>query len=289
MNASRATVRAARGFGLLELLVTLGLTTLVLGAIMMTLYRSTGATTRISDVADVRQNARTGVQLIEREIRMAGSGWGRIPVYGNDSAGAADTLQAVLPGYAGPGVSDSLVLVGAWQTATATSAPMLNASSALVVQSVAGFNVGDLVLVTNGSSAHMLQVTGTDAVAHRIDHGLGSPYNGAGGLAPTWPPGGYGTGANVYKLTISSYTFDPVTLRRPALMRHEYGQPPQVVAYNVSGFRVWYQLDDGSWTRHPPNMASVVRVSPVVLTSVSSPGRPALVDSVWAAVQPRTF
>jgi type II secretory pathway pseudopilin PulG len=288
LSTRPAVARASHGFGLLELLVTLGLVTLVLGTLMLVFLRSTRATERIGTVAGVRQNARSAVQLMEREIRMAGSGWGRLAVYGNDSSGAADTLHAVLPGFA-PGASDSLVLVGAWHASTTTTAPMLTASSALVVQSVAGFNVGDLVLVTNGSSAHTLQVTGTDAVARRIDHGLGSNYNGPGGLVPTWPPGGYGTGSNVYRLTISSYTFDAVSLRKPALIRHEYGQPQQVVAYDVSGFRVWYELEDGSWTRHPASLVSVVAVSPVVLTRVTSPGRPALVDSVWAAVRPRTF
>jgi type II secretory pathway pseudopilin PulG len=282
-------VRAPRGFGLLELLLTLALVTVVLGTLMLASFRSTGATERLTRLTNGRQNARTAVQLIEREIRMAGSGWGRIPVYGNDSSGAADTLQAVLPGYAGVSSSDSLLLVGASQTATTTTTPMLSASSALIVQSVTGFDVGDLVLVTNGSSAHKFQITGTDAAARRLDHGLGANYNAPDGLATTWPPGGYGAGSSVLKLTISSYTYDPVTQRSPALVRHEYGQPPQAVAYNVSGFHVWYQLEDGTWTRHPANMASVVSISPAVLTRVARPGRPAFQDSAWVAVQPRTF
>jgi hypothetical protein len=72
-------------------------------------------------------------------------------------------------------------------------------------------------------------------------------------------------------------------------MRHEYGLSPQVAAYNVDGFRVWYQMQDGSWTRNPQNMIAVQKIMPVVATRLSDPRRPALVDSVWAALTPRSF
>ena len=102
MDPLLPTRRDAHGYGLLELLVALVLVSVVLGVIMMAFFRSSGQAERLAVVADRRQAARTAVQLIEREIRTAGSGWGRIPVYGNDSAGNADTLQAVVPGFSSP-------------------------------------------------------------------------------------------------------------------------------------------------------------------------------------------
>jgi hypothetical protein len=119
-----------------------------------------------------------------------------------------------------------------------------------------------------------------------------SPYNNSGGYKVSqghWPAGGYGVGSVVEKLTLSSYYMDRTSFRKPALMRHEYGLSPQVTAYNVDGFRVWYQLQDGTWTRNPKNMLTVEKIMPVVATRISDPRRPALVDSVWAALQPRSF
>jgi len=134
-----------------------------------------------------------------------------------------------------------------------------------------------------------MQVTSTNVPSQTLDHNPASPYNNPGGHNSTWPIGGYGSGSMVYKITISSYYYDVASFREPVLMRHEYGQAPQVVAYDVDGFRVWYELQDGTWTRNPPNISVVDKVSPVVLTRVTDPRLPTVRDSVWAAVQPRTF
>lgn len=293
-SATRRVLRAGSGFGLVELMFALVLTLLVLGVIMGAFFRTSNEADRLTRVADERQNARTAIQLIEREVRMAGSGWGRVDIFCNNGLGAADTLLAVNPGPGPLGGNDSLVLVGAWQATTNLTAPMADPTSAVTVASNAGFNSGDFFIVTNSSSgkAHMLRCTGVNATS-TINHAPSSPFNvsDATHLTNTWPPsGGYAAVvSNVYKATVTSYYFDPVTFRKPALMRHEYGQAPQVVAYNVDGFRVWYQMQDGTWTRNPPDMASVDKVSPVVFTKVDDPRLPSLRDSVWAAVQPRTF
>ena len=283
------TCRTEQGFGLIELMITLVLTLVVLGGIMSSFFHTSNQADRLTRVADERQSARTAIQLIEREIRMAGSGWGRISVYGNDSSGAADTLLAVSPGYGAGTGNDSLVLVGAWQTSTTISSGMPNASSVLKVSSVNGFADGDLFIITNGTSAHMMQVTGTNSASQIIQHNPAASYNNPGGHNSTWPIGGYGPGSNIYKITISSYYYDVSSFSKPALMRHEHGQAPQILAYDVDGFRVWYELQDGTWTRNPPSLSVVDKVSPVVLTRVTDPRLPILRDSVWAAVQPRTF
>ena len=282
----------ARGYTLIELLLALTLASLLVAAISMTFFRTSSEVLRLRDVTDRRQNARSAVQLIERETRMAGSGWGRIPVYGNNSSGTAVTLQAVVPGFSSIAADDSLLLVGAWQTSTTIASDMPSQSSNLQVQDVTGFAPNDLVLITNGLYANMVQVTSTNTSSEKIQLNPSSLYNSSGGFKVSqghWPAGGYAVGATVEKLTLSSYYMDRTSFRRPALMRHEYGLSPQVAAYNVDGFRVWYQLQDGTWTRNPQNMITVQKIMPVVATRLSDPRRPALVDSVWAALQPRSF
>jgi len=280
------------GYGLLELMIAVALAALVLGGITTAFYGTTSEALRLRDVTDRRQSARTAVQLIEREVRMAGSGWGHIPVYGNNSAGVPITLQAVVPGFTSIAADDSLLLVGAWQTSTVVTDPMPSSSTNLKVQDVTGFNPNDLVLITNGLYANMFQVTGSNTSSEHLQANPASPYNNSGGYKVSdghWPASGYGPGSIVEKLTISSYYMDRTTYRKPVLMRHEYGLSPQVAAYNVDGFRVWYQMQDGTWTRNPQNMLAVEKVLPVVATRLSDPRRPALVDSVWTAVQPRSF
>ncbi len=291
-SPNRYPFPAARGFGLVELMIALVVSALVLGGLMMTFFRSSQQAERLTDVTDVRQNARTAIQLIEREVRMAGSGWGRVDIFCNTGAGVGDTLIAVNPGYTTATGNDSLVLVGAWQAATTLKNDMATVSSATRVFSNAGFKNGDLFILTNGTSrSHMLMCTGTTST-DQIDHASSSAYNNSTStMTLTWPPtGGYAdTVTNVYKATVTSYYFDNTSFRKPVLMRHEYGSPPQVVAYNIDGFRVWYQMQDGTVTRNPPNMDLVDKVAPYVYTKVTDPRRGTLRDSVWAAVQPRTF
>ncbi len=70
-------------------------------------------------------------------------------------------------------------------------------------------------------------------------------------MTATWPPtGGYpDTVTNVYKATVTSYYFDNTSYRKPVLMRRESGSAPQVVAYNIDGFRVYYEMQDGKVLR----------------------------------------
>jgi len=280
-----------RGFTLLETICALALATLVVGAISTAFYRTVNQALRLRDVTDRRQSARMGVGMMDREIRMAGSGWGRIPVYGNNSSGQPVTLAAVVPGHsAAP--DDSVLLIGAWQTQTTVTGAMPSSSTNLKVADVTGFMPNDLVLVTNGVMANMMQVTGSNAPSGILQANPASAYNNPGGYKVSdghWPATGYPIGSMVFKLTVSSYYMDRTSFAKPALMRHEYGTAPQVAAYNVDGFRVWYQVQDGSWTRNPQNLMDVQQIMPVVATRLNLLGRPALVDSVWTALQPRSF
>lgn len=286
MNARRRPgPRPVTGFGLIELLVTLTILGAVLGMVFLALTGSQNQSGRVTKVAEERQMARTAVQLLEREVRMSGSGWGRTIVR---SGGGAD-LYAINFGYGGAMRNDSLVLLGAWQSATTLTANMLDENSSLVVASVDGIGVNDLVLITDKQSqrAHLFQVTGVDAGTNTLSHSNASAYNTG---HTNWPPSpGYGAGSYLYKVTMSSYVFDSTSFRKPCLVRYEPGQPRQVVAYNVNGFRVWYQLQDGTWTRNPVDLNMIDKIIPVVLTRVTDARYGTLRDSVWASIRPRTF
>lgn len=277
------------GFGLIELMVTLVVMAAVMAGVYLSFFGSQRQTNHMTKVAEMRQNARTCIQLMEREIRMAGSGWGRITVYGVNG-GASDSLTAVRPGFVSLAQSDSLRLVGAWQAnTTVASSAMTLPSSTLNVSSVSGFAVNDLFIVTDGANAHMFQVTGiVSGGTKQLTHATTSVYNVAGGHNQ-WPAGGYGIGAQVYKVTPATYYYDSTTYRRPAVVRRELGQAPQIVAYDVNGLHVWYELQDGTWTRNPTNLSMVDKVIPVVLTRVPDGRLATLQDSVWAVIRPRTF
>lgn len=274
-----------RGFGAAELMIALTLTALVLATVYATFFRTQRAARNVMGKVEGRQGARAAVQLIERDLRMAGSGWGRMEVDGVYS-NTQLFLHGVNPGYGAGGTQDSVTAIGGWDVNTTLRAPMN--TQALVIQcvSTAGFATNDLVVVTNGNSAHLFQITSVPSSPQDLYHATSSPYNV--GSRANWPTGGYAAGARVFKVGWVTYRFDSTTYARPSLVRQEFGKNPMLTAYDLEMFRMWYRMADGTTTRNPVNLPMVEEIVPVVRTR-NVTGKAADADSVWAVIRPRTF
>jgi hypothetical protein len=279
--------RREAGMGLVELMITLTLTALVLAIIYGSFFRTQHKASSVMRQVDARQGVRAAVQILERDLRMAGSGWGRIDVDGIHS-GTPLVLRGLNPGYGNAGLSDSISLIGGWDVNTTLRADMPTETSVIPCVSTQGINNNDLVVVTNGASAHLFQVTGVTTTPADIVHATSSPYNTSGTL-DNWPAGGYGPGARVFKVGWVTYRVDSTSYRRPAVVRMEFGKTPQLVALDVESFQIWYRLSDGTSTRNPVNHSMIDQVVPMVRTLTPEPGSTAVKDSIWAAIRPRTF
>ncbi len=293
---NRDTPHAPRGFGLIELMVTL----LTLGILMLgmfsTFYRSNDEAARMRKLVEFRQSARASVQLIERDVRMAGSGWGRAPVV---VSAPSDSLWYAITSGSSPGPNDSLTLFGAWANQDTLLNAMANSSAALNVSAPTQFEVGNLVVVSDkaGQRWHMFHVTGISGST--LQHATSSSYNNTTNLQDNWPvPNGYLAGSFVYKVTRLTYRVDSLNFGRPCLIRQEFGGPPQVVAYDLNRFQVWYRMQDSSLTRDPIAWGTangvngrdfIAQLQPRISVRVTGRNRPTLLDSVWAEVRPRTF
>jgi len=270
-----------RGFGLVELMAALAVTGIVMAAILSVFIRSVGFSQDMNKTVESRQQARLALQLLERDIRMAGSGWGRQPVDASVN-GVPRTYWGILPGHA-PGADDSLYLMGAWTAATTLRAAMVDPTSTIQCQSTTGFADDDLCVVTNGASAHLFQVTGVTSSPADLAHSSSSIYNQGGMLS--WPIGGYGIGAQVLRVDNVSYRVDSTSYRRPCLVRHESGKAPQVAAWDVEQFTVNYLLQNGTVTRQPDTVVAISRVIPTILSRIEG----TRLDSAKAEIRPRSF
>ena len=285
----RSLLARANGFTLIELIIALSVMGLVLIAVFSTFFRSQHVGQTMSAAVNLRQGVRGANQLIARELRMAGSGWGRREV-DYHIPGGTGSLFAVNFGPGGTAQCDSVSIMGGWTAATALRSAMVSPWSGLSVDSTAGFAVNDLVVVTNGSSAHLFQVTAVQASPAQLSNASSSSYNpSTGDNLDNWPGGGYAKGALVYRVSWVTYQIDSTTFRRSALVRRQFGGTPQLVAYDVSGFQVRYRMQDGTTTRSPADLTTVDEIVPVIWTRQAVRGQATLVDSVWAVVRPRTF
>jgi Tfp pilus assembly protein PilW len=284
---ARNSWRQQAGIGVIELMIALTLTSLLLAVLYRTFFRTQHAANAVMSQVEGRQGIRAALQLIERDMRMAGSGWGRMDVEGVNN-NTAFTRRGVNPGYGGSSNPDSFSVLGGWDVNTTLRASMVNQTSVINCQSTAGFSVGDLVVVSNGSgsgSAHLFQVTNVQSSPADLTVGNTSPYNV--GTRQAWPAGGYPAGMRVFKAGWVTYRVDSTTFGRPSLVRHEFGRTPTMVAYDVSTFRVWYRMADGTQIRNALNLPMIEQVVPVLRAS-NSTGGPAS-DSIYAAIRPRTF
>jgi hypothetical protein len=270
------------------MLLAVALTSLVATFMFMTFFGSQRATSRVTDQIDNRQNARTAIQILERDLRMAGSGWGRMSVQGS-YLGAPLTVEPIITGYGGNG-HDSITVIGAWDATTTLSSAMPLTSSAMKVASTTGFTKNDFVVLTNGASAHLFQITKIKTSPNEFEHSTsGSDYNSPGGHI-NWPSGGYPVGTPVYRATWASYFVDTTVASRLKLIRRETDQPDQLVAYDVRNFRVSYVLMDESVSRSPHDTATIMRIIPVVSTRSQVSGQTkALLDSATTEIVPRSF
>jgi prepilin-type N-terminal cleavage/methylation domain-containing protein len=284
------SARTDRGFGLVELLVTIFILGVMCVAIFITCFRSNDESGRITRMVEFRQSTRASVHLIERDVRMAGAGWGRNPL-SVSRRGVNEQWFAIQAGPGG-GDNDSLTLIGATQAATTLAQDMPLPTSTLKVTSTSGFAVNDLCVITDGTNAQMLQVTGVNSATGVLSHEKSSIWNSAKGHNG-WPPaesGGFpATTTQVYRINVLRYRVDSLDVGRPCLVRQEWNGPPQVVADDLVRFQVWYRLEDGTLARDPVGLTNVHKIQPRIYTRVTDPEHDSVIDSVWAEVEPRTF
>jgi len=274
-------LRDPQGFTLIEMMVAVAILIVVLLALYATLNGAQRAAMVSTRHVQTRDTGRVAIQLMERDLRMAGSGWGLVAVETSDNGNPLQ-LRGIMPG---PGaVSDSIRILGSWGGIARLSQDMPLSTSAIRVDSLAGFTAGDLCVVTNDEgSAHLFQVTSIGTAPNTLVTGP-SPWNTAGGHA-SWPAGGYRQGTTVYRVALVSYAVDSVTYRRPSIVRTEHGQASQLVAYDVHDLQIWYGLLNGARTRAPSDLSMIREIAPVIHAQTGSSSQ----DSSWTAVRPRVF
>ncbi len=285
-----------RGFGLIELMVSLAVIALLMLAMFAAFFHSSDEQDRMSRLVEFRQSARASVQLFERDLRMAGSGWGRSQV--RVWNGADQIWYAMDPGP-GAGPNDSISIFGAWAAQTFDTTAMTFATTPITVASAAGFAVNDLIVISDrgGATWNLFQITGISG--NTLQHASSSIYNTTAALPVGWPLGGYPKGSLVYKASRLTYRVDSLNFGRPCLVRQEFNGQPQAVAYDLNRFQVWYRMQDSTLTRDPMAWGAangfangrdyIAEVQPRIIVRVTGRNRPTLLDSVWAEVRPRTF
>jgi len=230
-------------------MVYLAVCSLVAVAALQVLASGQDAQERGTQAVDARQNARAALYMMTREIRMGGSGLGPVAVIGSYN-GQPFVLYPITPEQGRTGIK----IAGALDSvSTRLRYRMPNSSSVLKCVDVTGFEAGDMVIVTDGVTAHLFQVTQVMPQPNELQHRPSSPYNPPGGHSQ-WPPQGYGPGSIVRKINIITYYFDQLT---GEIIRETPSHGPVKIARGISSLSILYHLTDGRTLADPPDPTTI--------------------------------
>lgn len=263
-----------RGFTLVELMVTLAMTALLVTAMYALFGDQEKVYATEEQIIQMQQNARVAMEMISRDVRMAGFfGCGfssstnftdtvrntngdilfnMAPITGLDNLGGQNS-------YGAESGTDLLVLSYADQnTSSQVDAPPMNNSAASIHLSTAGIlNIGDIAVVTDCTYTSVFQITNLQysgqSVVHDTNQGGGNPdpANSTKDLGHVYEPG-----SRMYKLAQKYYWVDSNLQLHVAnggynatLSKWQPDNQEAAIADNIENLQLEYGVDtDGNGT-----------------------------------------
>jgi len=225
-----APARSSRGFSLLEVLLAMALAVIVIGAVLAVVGPSQRLALAQPEASDLQQRLRVGVDVLRRELLMAGAGIDGGPAFGP----LRDLIAPVLP-YRAFGASPdpqagrfyrddvvSVVYVPEAPPQTALAAPLAaGATVASLAQApncppptasgVCGLGAGDRVLLVDRASHWSTHRVGAASGGALVLEHLGAP--------PTYR---YEAGTAIARVRVGTYYLSGAGATGPwRLMRHD--------------------------------------------------------------------
>lgn len=231
MIAGRASTRCERGFSLIELMIAMAMFAVVSLAGFTVLSSGQRTSVMNDEVVKIQQSVRLALELISRDIRMAGYGNpatpSNVPYTGN---GCTSTINPT-NSSAGP---DSIAIItmdrviGRLQQ----NAPLGTATSTstIVLDSVTGLSVNDVITLDGVFTATVTAInTGTKTLTLGTTIQTPQTFNGAAG-----------TGTQVVRLTCVKYTVNTTTNQ---LMRQDDSTGAVAVVDGIEDLQLAYGVD----------------------------------------------
>lgn len=278
------TMANEKGFSLLELIVAMGLALVVLGGALHATIQSAYVADVVSQRSDMQQNARVAINMIVREVSLAGTGFPANGIQlpsGNgsqDSKFACDSIEchvisnvytndrlnAVLPAPSGgPTINgmatDAIVMVSEDQTSSFDQFLLVDvdavgkklwfdpATVPAYNDPAVGLKPGDVILLNNANG--QAAATITDVLADGevwIMPGNKDPLdlNQQGMAASGTFMTIAGPPTSARRINVTVYYLDNSDPNTPLLMRQVNAHPPTAVAEFVENLQVTYDIFD---------------------------------------------
>ena len=280
------------GFSLVEVMAALVILAIALTAVFATFISQQKSFTVQNRVAEMQQNLRQAAECMSRDIRLAGYGIpDNVTIPSTATPAGITSIRALYPQDNTTGPDQIYILylfdMDANQPPAVNTAAMTGTGS-VNVDNTAGFLTagGELVLITDGTTADLYQTTPGGVGVSVLTFGGGAYNTGHVKLYGLGPPPSTVAKARFIRYFIDTST-DPA---HPTLMvdRNTPGQGAQPLADDIEDMQLTYGLDTGGdgivdiWTSSPatPSQIRQVRLQFIARTRLSEAGwsetRPAL-------------
>lgn len=235
------------GFTLVEMIVTLAVFATVMTVVFATLIFQQRSFAVQSDRTEMRKNLRHGIDVLEKELKNAGSGLPFRPPVRVPAGWAGGSRVFLVSGLGmtdgecdGP---DALVVAYALSPPVRLTRGMETASSALNAGEGIHWDSGMLGMVFDGADAEIFRVTRVDG-GTILQHGGGGIFRGE--LSKP-----YAQGASVARIRLAGYAVAvPGDRGFPALVRREIDRDGNLrvrtVAEGIFDLQVRLMMPDGS-------------------------------------------
>jgi type IV pilus assembly protein PilW len=251
--SSRGVPQGEKGSTLIEVLAAVVIFSIVLTAAFATFIFQKQSYTTQTHVAGMQQNLRVALDTLSRDIRMAGYGVYSditVPASVVGATGSPVVLRGIFGGDGGTTSPDGIYIlysydmdntVSALQPTLATASVTAVNSGTVIVNVTPGtgtrFPVGELVLLNNGSTADLYQVTSRDN--NSLTFGSTPVINANGHAASNW----YDVDSKVSRARFVRYWIDTTNAEHPVLMVTRLpGTVSQPVADDIEDLQFVYGI-----------------------------------------------
>ncbi len=243
---NRKLLRARGGFTLIEIMIALVILSIALAGVFSTFNSQHKSYIVQNAVAQMQENVRGGMLYMEDELRNMATSQARnltltLPasLFGLPGNIAVKSGLGVADGGSSGPDSIFLLTLQSGQTAlTSNSGESVPVQADTDVESVEGWQAGDIVIVYNNNNASIVMVTGVQESPTRFNHHpLDNTIFGTNKLGYD-----YGVGTSVSRIRFSGYSIDSTTPGHPRLVRSYFdnnGLPASdIVADDIEDMQV---------------------------------------------------
>lgn len=220
-----------KGFSLVELLVAMSLSGIIVSAVYGLFIHQNKSLIVQGQVTENQQNIRSAMEIMGMDLKMAGFGFSIAGTASYYNGTGISTLKAVAATNNSTSSDSIQISYGDWSVKAKLTSPMTTHSSPLLVNSTSGFLANDIIIITDGTNASLLQITGINS--GELVHGS-SPLNPPFGFS--FFPRAYAVGSSVYKLKQVCYRINNSDPNHPCLEVDLTGP------FLGASFRPWPQI-----------------------------------------------